>query len=291
MKASIFVVLCYILVAKAGVGQSTADTTRQYRIETTDGNEYFGIILQNDSIFVRFATSNIGTITIQKKHIIKIEDINKEQIIEGEVWYENLQATRYFWSPNGYGLKKGEGYYQNIWVMYNQAGIGFSNYFSLGAGCVPLFLFAGASTPVWIVPKFSVPLIKNRLNMGIGAMAGAVVGEDSSAFGIAYGVLSFGPRDHTFTLGIGYGWAGYEWTNHPIITLSGMLRVGKRGYLLTENYFMQFGNERITLVMLGGRAIIRKSGLDFGLVMPFFDEMDDMVAIPWLGITVPLQRK
>lgn len=88
IKISLLVLLCLLSRVKLTLGQFPFDTTRQYRDETSDGNEYFGKILLNDSSSIRFNTSNIGIITIQKKYILKIEDVKKEQIIEGEIWYE-----------------------------------------------------------------------------------------------------------------------------------------------------------------------------------------------------------
>jgi len=58
------------------------------------------------------------------------------------------------------GLHKGEGYYQNIWVFWNQASFGVTENFSLGFGIIPLFLFggeAGQYSPIWVVPKLSYP--------------------------------------------------------------------------------------------------------------------------------------
>lgn len=279
------------IIPQKGLCQVDKDSTKLYRIETVDGNEYVGHILGKDSTTVRLKTSNIGIISILKKEIVKQKEVRKEQIKDGTIWYENLQATRYFWSPNGYGLQEGEAYYQNIWILYNQSGYGFSNNFSVAVGLFPLFLFGGTPTPVWITPKFSIPIKKDKINLGAGILAATIIGESNTSFGITYGVFTYGSRDRNMTIGMGYGYAGKNWAKSPIITFSSMLRAGKRGYFITENYYINVDNNYLVILMIGGRSLIKKVGLDYGLVIPISPEMEQTVAIPWLGITIPIQSK
>ncbi len=292
MRRFIVILLFFvIIVGNNGFCQENTDSLKLYRIETSDGNEYVGKIVGVDSLTFKFETSNIGVITIVRKDIVRISDLKQELLKDGSYWFENLQATRYFWAPNGFGLKEGEAYYQNMWVFYNQAGYGFSNYFSIGAGVVPLFLLGGAPTPVWITPKFSFPISKNKVNIGLGVLAATVVGEDDASFGIAYGVSTFGSRDKNLTIGMGYGYASGSWTKKPIIMASTMLRTGKKGYFMSENYLIPVGDEFAFIGMIGGRSLIKKVALDYGLVIPLFSDMEQLVAIPWLGFTIPIQSK
>ena len=261
--------------------------TSMYRIETRDGNTYIGQIVRKDSEKVIFDSDKLGEIKILRADIKKMYAIKKEKIIEGEYWFDNPQATRYFYAPNGNALKKGEGYYQNVWVLFNSFAVGIEDNFSIGGGLVPLFLFAGAPTPIWITPKFSIPVPKEKLSLGAGGLLGTVIGEENTGFGILYGISTFGSKDQNVSLGLGYGYAGGKWAKTPMINLSGMVRIGPRGYLLTENYFIKTGNTTTTILWLGGRQIIKDWGLDYGLIIPINSEMEDFIAIPWLGITIP----
>jgi hypothetical protein len=65
------------------------------------------------------------------------------------------------------------------------------------------------------------------------------------------------------------------------------LRTGARGYFITENYFIATSDEFVALIMLGGRRIIKRTGLDFGVMIPLASEMDGFFVVPWLGFTVP----
>jgi len=292
MNKTICLIFLFILFSSFnGHCQVVADTSKVFLVETIDGNEYVGKILGDNTVTIKLKTDNIGTITIQRMNIKKIKEIKIELIKNGTVWYENIQSTRYFWAPNGYGLRKGEGYYQNLWIFYNQAGYGFSDNFSVGVGLIPLFLFAGASTPVWITPKFSIPVKKDKFNLGVGILAATVIGEDNASFGIAYGLTTFGSRDKNLTLGMGYGYAGKDWAKKPIVMVSTMIRTGKKGYFMSENYYISAGDGSVVIMTLGGRSLIRKVAVDYGLVVPLFSNMESLVAIPWLGLTVPLEGK
>jgi len=269
--------------------QMRSDTTGLYLIETRDGNQYIGEILEKDSGSITLRTENLGVINIKRIDILRISPITRERIIGKEYWFENPQATRYFWAPNGYGLKKGEGYYQNVWIFFNQFAVGVTDHFSIGGGFVPMFLFAGSPTPVWATPKVSIPVVRDKFNLGVGALAGTVIGESDLNYGIFYGITTFGSRDKNISIGLGYGFAGGEMADLPALNVSAMIRTGKRGYFLTENYIIP-GSETTVVLSLGGRSMIQRVGLDYGLFIPIVEGMEGHIAIPWLGITIPFGK-
>lgn len=277
--------LTFISLCRHVHAQTNSDTSL-VRIETMDGNEFTGEITGMDSLKIYLKTHNLGEIGILKSDIKLQQKIKVQQIKEGKVWFENPQSSRYFWAPNAYGLNAGEGYYQNIWVMWNQVSYGITDNFSFGGGIIPLFLFAGAPTPIFILPKISIPVRKDKFNISAGALIGTILGESESTLGILYGNTTVGTRDNNVTLGLGYGFAGGEWASSPIINIDGMFRVSSRGYFITENYYVNAGGGGVTVISLGGRWIIKKAALDFGLVLPVADT-EKFVAIPWLGFTIP----
>ncbi len=268
----------------------SADTVKLYLIETTDGNQYIGEIVSEDEEAVRLRTQGLGEIKLSRVYITKIEPVDPEKLVGEEYWAENPQSTRYFWAPNGYGLKKGEGYYQNVWILFNQIAVGVTDHFSIGGGIVPAFLFAGAPTPVWITPKVSIPVVEDKFNLGAGVLGGVVIGEDNSGFGIFYGISTFGSRDKHLSIGLGYGFAGGEIARSPVVTISGMTRLGKRTYLISENYYIPT-KPYLLLLSFGGRSVTNKIGLDYGLFIPVSEDFGTFVAIPWLGLTIPFGNK
>ncbi|MBW8334692.1 MAG: hypothetical protein K0M40_21935 [Prolixibacteraceae bacterium] len=285
-----FITICLIGFSLISNAQNSQDTLK-IQIETVDGNTYIGTILEDTPETIRIKTDKLGEISIPRAEVKRINQLSTIIVKDGTYWLENPQSTRYFWAPNGYSLKKGEGYYQNVWIMFNQAVYGFTDHFSGGVGVMPLFLFGGVSTPAWITAKFSVPVVKDKINLGVGALAGTVIGEENTGFGIIYGISTFGTRDKNLNIGLGWGYAGGEMARNPTVSIGGMIRTGAKGYFITENYFIGTPDNFMVLMSAGGRRIIHKAGLDFGLWIPLGADIGSFVAIPWLGFTIPFGQK
>lgn len=284
-------ILCLFIttLASSSNGQIKQDSTK-YRIETYDDNEYIGEILERTAEKLVIKTEKLGNLTLSLSDIKRISEVSVLKGKDGAYWFDNPQSTRYFWAPNGYNLKKGEGYYQNVWVLFNQAIYGITDNFSAGIGTIPLFLFGSSATPAWITLKYSVPVVKDKINLGGGALMGTVIGGGGFG-GILYGISTFGSKDKNINLGLGYGFGGGEIASTPLFTVGGILRTGAKGYLITENYILMADKEIVGFMMFGGRRIIKHFGLDFGLAMPFGTGMDGFYAMPWLGFTVPFGTK
>jgi hypothetical protein len=273
------------------LGQNVPDSTRTFRVETIDGNIFVGYIVAEDLSVLVIKTENLGEINIPQKNIKSKTELMEVKKVGNEFWLPNPQSARYFWAPNGYGLEKGTSYYQNIWIFYNQVSAGISDNFSVGAGMVPLFLFGGTATPVWIVPKLSIPVVENKFNVGTGAFLGTVIGANAGVFGLLYGTTTFGSRDKNLSLGMAYGFAGGNWLKVPIFNVSCLIRTGPKGYFVSENYVITVEGETVGIISVGGRSIIRNLGLDYSLWIPVGGEIGRFVAIPFLGVTVPIGRK
>lgn len=261
-----------------------------WMIETTDDNTYIGIIKGQDNNHIMLETKNLGTLNIQRVNIRKMDPVRPEQIVNGEVWLPSPHDTRYYFGPNGYSLHRGEAYYQNAWVFFNQLSVGVTDRFTVGFGIVPLFLFQTA-TPVWITPKVSFPIKENKVNLGVGALLATVIGEDSGgSFGVVYGQLTLGSRDKNVNFGLGYGYAGDSWAEAPTISISALYRSSKKFAFITENYLFDTGYEKVGLISAGGRFLGRRIAIDGALALPIVSEFD-FIGIPWLGINVPIGKR
>jgi hypothetical protein len=134
-------------------------------------------------------------------------------------------------------------------------------------------------------------VVRDKFNLGAGLLFAHVLG-DGSSFGIAYGASTFGTRESNLTLGAGWGFSAYDsnwdWSDRVTLMLSGMTRVGKKTYLITENYYLSVGEgESIGIIMLGGRSVQKRLAVDYGLVLPLGTDLGEFLAIPWLSITLP----
>ena len=150
---------------------------------------------------------------------------------------------------------------------------------------MPLFLVGAETAPVWITPKFSIPLAE-KMHFGIGVL-GATVLAEGFGFGIAYASLTYGTTDNNTTFGGGWAYADGEFAKYPTFNFSGMYRLGKKGYFLTENYLISTGYETFGIIALGGRSVQKKLAVDYGLVLPINTGIGTFIAVPWLSITIP----
>lgn len=268
---------------------STADAQNGdvYRIETTDGNIFIGELLGESAESVVLFTESAGELTIRRESITKMTKVVAARVRNGEYWYENPNATRYFFAPGARGLQKGRGYYQNTWIFLNNVDYGVSNNFSLGVGTVPLFFFGG-DTPVWLIPKLSTPALDGRLHLSASAVLGGVAGAGSDILGIFYGAGTYGNADKNLTLGLGYGYSEGSLSSTPVMNISGMFRASRRGYIITENYFFP-GTDANGIISAGYRYATENASVDFGLLRPL-EDTGSLIGIPWLGITIPFTR-
>jgi len=92
---------------------------------------------------------------------------------------------------------------------------------------------------------------------------------------------------------MGWGYSGNSWAEKPLINVSGIARIGRKGaYIMTENYYISFDeDEYLLLLSIGGRNLVSSVSIDYGLFIPIFGYMETFFAIPWLGITIPFGKK
>lgn len=258
-------------------------------IETIDDNEYIGKIVEQNDETITLQTINLGRLVLQKAAIKTIKGTKPGNFVNGQYWFENPHPSRYFWGPSGYGLRKNEGYYQNIMVFFNQVSYGITDNFSMGVGTIPTFLFGAGFVPFWVTPKISIPIKEDVLNASLGGLYFNALGSEADlegGVGLLYGTLTLGSRDKNMTLGLGYGYDGSGLAKTPAISLSGMARVGRKAYLMTENYIIPFDGEVVGAISFGGRHVGRRLAIDYGLIAPISSD-GIPAALPWVGIVVP----
>lgn len=201
--------------------------------------------------------------------------------------------------PNGYGMKRRDIYYQNLFLLYNQFNFGISDNFSLGAGVIPLPL--GGQVPFWLSPKVSLPLGK-KLHIGVGGMwvFGFQLNDKTDfGFGLNYGVLTYGIRDMNVSVGAGFGFNGTIFSRRPVITVANLARVGRRIFVITENYLLvrPYDKKEDASALLSGACRIhlgKSVGLDLGVLTAFSKtrfKNGILGPAPWLGLSVRLRNR
>jgi len=247
-------------------------------------------LISEDENQIVIRTTSLGDVTILRTNIKHLTIVKEGQIRNGKFWFPNPHSTRYLFAPNAFGLPKGEGYYQNVWIFFNNVNYGITNNFSMGAGIVPMFLFGVSETPIWLLPKVSIPVSGEKFHLAAGAMIGGVVGVGSTFGGLLYGMGTYGDRNRNMSVGLGYALADGEISSSPVLTVAGMYRATDTIYYLTENYlFINSGGYGIASI--GIRWAPENFAVDFSLMRPFGDDLGGgFIGIPWLGVTLPFGR-
>jgi hypothetical protein len=270
----------------AVIAQTTGE---QYRIETVQGLIITGEVITQTGESVVLRTRELGDVTISRSDIRSMRQIGAVQAEDVRNWFGNPQPTRYFFATNARGIQQGKWYYQNTWIFFNNVNGGVTDNFSIGVGIIPLFLFGAPATPVWLMPKVSIPVERDNIYLAAGGLFGGLIGEDALGIGLAYGVATIGSSDKNLSLGLGYGYAGSNWSRSPFVNISGIIRVGRTTYLLSENYIFSTDEDSYGLLSFGMRYATENLAVDFGLIRPT-DIGGLFIALPWVGITIPIGR-
>jgi hypothetical protein len=267
--------------------QTASEDAAVYRVETKEGTVYIGTLVSENEDAVVLSTRDGTEVRISRDNIETFAPVDPSRIRDGEYWFENPHATRYLFAPSAIGLRDGSGYYQNTWVLFNNANVGITDHFSIGGGMIPAFLFGGGVFPAWILPKASFSAPSGQAHFAVGALIGGVFGDvESTSFGMLYTAATLGDRDHNVTGGLGYGYAGGTLADKPVVNLSGMTRVSRRFYLLSENYI--FPSDEVNgTASVGIRYAPENFAVDFALVRPLSEDTGSFIALPWLGVTIP----
>ncbi|MBX2843591.1 MAG: hypothetical protein KTR26_17610 [Flammeovirgaceae bacterium] len=290
--SSFFIFITILIISDFSFGQkfekiiSTNDSTATFEIRLKNGSVFYGNIISHDQFEIIFSTDEIPSFSIERikiKSIEQIDDLNQKR---GEYWFPNPNSSRYFVGSSAFGLKKGEGYYQNIYVFINSVNYGLTDYFSIGGGFESVSLFVGQLPGFFITPKINIPISK-KLKTAAGVM---VIGykapdEEMQGLGIGYGIVSYGSRDHNISGGIGFGWNSQNFSETPVFTLSGMTRISRKVSLVSENWLLT-NFDSGSIYSYGIRIMGEKMSVDLGFWTNSDIAQEIFLGIPYVDFTV-----
>lgn len=254
------------------------DATKIYVVELLDGTEIMGTYIGKTDEVLIVSTTSIPRIEIPFGQIKSIKVVDGSSIRGNEYWFPNPNATRYLFAPSGFNLKKGEGYYQNSYLILNSVNYGLTNHFSIGGSIELISTFSslaeGSFSPIILItPKFAYP-VANNVNLGAGLLflgIPSIEGEPRTGAGIAYGIGTYGNIEHNATLGLGWGFIDGNWAKRPLITVSGMTRIRPNMSLVTENWMIPIGTDYAEpsyygVVSYGVRFFGKKLSVDLAFI-------------------------
>lgn len=292
IRLFIITLLLCTLGTISGYSQSTDST--EYRVETVDGNVYFGTITERQVEYFYFKTRNIGTIQLRFDAIHRIERISGSSDGKSTVKIATNQSSsaqvansadfskpvKYAGSPNAFGLEKGDAYYNNIWVVYNDVQFAISDAFSMGGGFIPVTDVDDA-IPMWMNANLSIPLLKNHIHWELSSLHGAMIGSSPSPFGAFFSKLALGSSTNHITLGVGSFYDNGDWFPEPMLHFGGSLKLLDDLTLVSENYSSQSHS-----IYTGGcQVALGKLSLDMGIFL--YSDRSYFTGFPWLGLILP----
>ncbi len=301
-----------VVLLDNNIGEKKIQRTKIQTLELENGNQVMVITLNDGSIisgkilnqnerYTIVETKDLGVINLPASKIKKISEFEDATVSkQGSIWFKNPNSTRYLFAPSAYQLKKGEGYYQNILGLGNAVQYGITDYATIGGGLVGPF-------GVYLDTKLGFKVV-NNLHVAGGVMVGNSffpINDHNFGLGLGFGLVTVGNYDHNITFGAGYGFTGVDgkanWMAQPVYTLNGMVRVGKKFALVTENWMVSVkGNpmgreEHFSGVSshyegfysYAGRFMTQRTTFDFGFAnTPALIERGNYIGFPFIGFAV-----
>lgn len=216
------------------------DTINSYSIFLNDGSIINGKIKAFTNDIINVDTEKLGKVKVATNDVVQIySSISSEEksIILGD----NPHYSRYFFAPSAIPLDKGEGYFQDIYLLFISANYAISNHTTIGAGFSILPGVDINEQVFFINAKIAYP-VTEKFYLGGGGLYFSI-GDLGGNIGIGYAVGTYGSYDHNITLGVGYGFTDDELMDIPVFTVCAMTRVSKRISLMTENWFITASTE------------------------------------------------
>lgn len=234
-----------------------------------DGSRLFGNVERETGDDIVFRTVAGGVITVQRREIASLRPATGT-VRNGEFLREDRNATRLFFGPTGRALPKGTAYLGVYEFMLPFVQVGVTDRFSFGGGTPLVFPDGGWDRPFWLTPKLEV-YKGSATDVSVGAFMGFGGGGSG---GIAYGVLTRGTPDASFTAGAGMAYSS-NGGRAPVVMVGGDGRIARNLKVMTENYVWE---GRRGMASVGVRFIGERLSADLAFAMPI--GADSFLAFP-----------
>ncbi len=237
------------------------DSTQIQLLTLHDGSTLHGRIVEIGEDSISFKTETVAfTIPIAK--ITKLVSIPAQSVRDGKYWWPNPNRTRLFFSPTARMLRQGEGYFCDYYLFFPGFAVGLTDNITLGGG-MSLFPGLGMSEQLfYFTPKIGVP-VSGNFDLAVGAL---IIGlpDNEPTVGLLYGVSTVGSLDHSFTFGLGYGFADGELADKPAVMLGTDQRLTRRMAFVSENWVIPGVDD--PLISNGIRFFGEKISVDLALI-------------------------
>ncbi len=278
LKKVFSVLLIALLSTSFLLAQSDSLSVGQkVKMLTKDGQAFIGNIQSVNDSSVTLKTEKNMVLTIPKANIEKYLIIPTGSASSAYL-YSDPNDTRLFFSPTGRTLKKGHGYFSDYYIFFPTVAYGALDFITLSAG---ISIFPGATDQlVYLAPKIRF-LKWEKLDVAGGILYANTLRGEGSGGGITFAIATYGTSDYGATFGLGWGFAGKDFTNKPVIMIGGEMRLSRSIKLISENWIPPESDTKI--LSAGIRFFGRHLAADLGLFYPTGTNMKGFPFIPWVG--------
>lgn len=235
------------------------DVAQLHELRTRRGDVFLGTLTGQtaDSIFFRLRSQidiQLAAVEVESIRLVSADPTpvpgRRRSAAEPDPAPENL-----LFSPTAFNFRKGSGEYRNTLLFLNQADVGLSDHFSMGATFF-LPVMAGIQ-----VKANAVLSPGTRLAVGGSAYTTFI---DAGAAAHVYGAISKGRPDQfiNFTLGAVGGFGG-DWA--PIFSGGGAYRFHRNWRLMADIAYSPVRGDALVLPSLSFSWFSARHRVDFGL--------------------------
>jgi hypothetical protein len=295
--------LILFTVGVSVIQEISAQETEKYEVLVVmkNGSQFRGQILSETEDQVVLIVENVGELTLNRSDIKTMQSVlagDKDFDAATDIPVDEYNANRYLISPSGFGLKKGQAYYENIYLGFNSFTFGLTDRFTVTVGAELYTLLLGSETPImYISPRVNFPFDEegNTGGFSAGVIYFTLPTEDFSGIGVAQGAVTFGNKNSNITFGAGFGFSSESSIDGGAVTLnfSATQRLSGKLSFVTDNISVTSSDFDDGTVLISAALRIhfnRKGGaLNVGLFRPVDEDIGDLIAIPFFSATVPLR--
>jgi hypothetical protein len=264
------------------------------RIDMKDGTQLTGYIVSETEEQIELQMQDIGILTIKRKYIKKIVQLDKKGRTAKSFWFKNPHATRLLFAPTAIPLRQGEGYYQNIYIVGNMFNVGVLNNLSIGGGFDFITMFSTFDDTWRPMLNFNFKSgfrMSENFHMGIGGLYATVPGEGYA--GILYGLGTVGSYNSNFTAGLGWGFVDGTFEQKPFIMFGGMARISEKLWFVSENWVapLDHDNAYYFVFSYGLRFAANRIAVDLAFINSKDIIQNLIIGVPYVDFVVKLGKQ
>ena len=294
MKTSL-VALAVVFLSSSAFAQDSERVIS--RVTLNDGQELHGYVVERTDEKVLLELTSGGRMELPSASVRTITSDERVKVDgRGELRSSDPSRTRYFYSPSGFMLRQGEGYFSQKELFFSSVAYGVTDNISVLAGSV---------LPAWLAGPYGMNFIigakgGGQVAPGIHLAAGLETlmlpnigfgggGMQPVFAGFLFGTATIGSEDTHMSVSLGRPFFLSQFGSanlfQVIATVSGSARLNKHVALVSENWIIPSSTSTMGLVSGGVRLMAGRIAVDVGGIWMVSTFGSSAIPLPWLDFT------